>query len=224
LDRRTLLGGLLAAGAITLPSVAWADTKSLKLGQAFAYLTNYYSMSPGKRDRFRLAYYAVRDRKFAPDLKAVVVSADGKRSPLVLERDARVAQLPSLAQLQSSTLEIDVSPAAKVGLALVLEANMPASTHLDAAALAASIAQAEAGVASIAGVLSFAAPKIVSALFPEAASGQALLDGGRAAPLPTTTNWLWGQMPYYEPSSLAGARTLAFARAPSRILLSDQPK
>jgi hypothetical protein len=224
LDRRTLLSGLLAAGAINLPSPAWAAAQSVKLSQAFRYLTDYLAISPGKRDRFHLAYYAVRDRKFDPDLRAVVVSADGKRSPLALERDAKVAQLPTLAQLQSSSLEIDADPSEKVGLALLLEPSMPASAHLDAAALAAAIAQAEAAVASIAGVLSFAAPKIGSALFPGAASGQALLDNGRAAPLPTTNDRFWGQLPYYEPASLAGARTLALARTPSRILLSGHPK
>jgi hypothetical protein len=224
LDRRVLLGGLLAAGAINLPSPAWAATQSVKLTQAFAFLGDYLSMAPGKRDRFHMAYYAVRDRKLAPDLKGMVIGADGKRSPLVIDRDARVALLPSLAQLRSSTLEFDSTPGEKVGLKLELEPNLPLGTHIDAVALAAAIAQCEAAVASIAGVLSFAAPKIVSALFPGAASAQALLDNGHAQPLPTTTNRFYGLLPYFEPASLAGARTLALARAPSRILMSEHPK
>jgi hypothetical protein len=221
-----MLGGLVAAGAITLPARAvWAATQSVKLTQAFAYLQDYLTLAPGKRDRFHMAYYAVRDRKFAPDLKAVMVGADGKRTPLVLGRDARVAQLPSMAELRSgATLEADAAPGEKVGLALQLEPNLSVATHIDAAALSAAIAQCEAAVASIAGVLSFAAPKIVCALFPGAASGQALLDNGRAQPLPTSDSRFYGLLPYFEPASLTGARTLALARAPSRILLSGHPK
>jgi hypothetical protein len=224
LDRRALLGGLLAAGAINLPSPAWAATQSVKLSQAFAYLSDYLSMAPGKRDRFHMAYYAMRDRKFAPDLKAVVVSADGKRTPLVIERDARVAQLPSLAELRTCTLEADAAPGEKVGLALELEPDLPVGTHIDAIALAAAIAQCEAAVASIAGVLSFAAPKIVAALFPGALSGQALLDNGRSQTLPFTNNRFYGPLPYFEPGSLPGARTIALAHAPSRILMNGHPK
>lgn len=219
-----MLGGLFAAAAILPARAAWAAPQSVKLTQAFRYLEDYLSLPPGKRDRFHLAYYAVRDRRFAPDLRAVVVSADGKRTPLALERDAKVAQLPTLAQLRSSTLEIDAAPDEKVGLALQLEPNMPIATHVDAFVLSASIAQCEAAVASLAGVMSFAAPKIVSALFPGAVSGQALLGDGRAQPLPVTNNRFYGALPYFEPASLAGARSLTLTRAPSRILLSGHPK
>jgi hypothetical protein len=218
-----MLGGLIAAATVLPAGAAWAAAQSVKLTQAFRYLEDYLALPPAKRDRFHLAYYAVRDRKFAPDLKAVVVSADGKRAPLVVERDAKVAQLPNLAQLRSGALEFDAAPDEKVGLALQLEPNMPVATRIDAAALSASIAQCEAAVASIAGVMSFAAPKIVSALFPGAASGQALLDNGRAQPLPITNNRFYGALPYFEPASLAGARTIVLARAPSRILLSGHP-
>ncbi|HLI65459.1 MAG TPA: hypothetical protein VKU90_03760 [Caulobacteraceae bacterium] len=224
MDRRTLLGGLMAAGAITLPSAVWAATQSVKLSQAFAYLSDYLSMTPAKRDRFHMAFYAVRDRKFAPDLKAVVVGPDGKRTPLVLDRSAKVVQLPNLAQLRSSTLEADAAPGEKVGLALELEPNLPVGERFDAIALAASIAQCEAAVASIAGVLSFAAPKIVAALFPGAGSGQALLENGRAQALPTTNNRFYGPAPYFEPGSIAGARTIVLAHTPSRVLMSGHPK
>ncbi len=128
-----MLGGLVAAGAITLPARAvWAATQSVKLTQAFAYLQDYLTLAPGKRDRFHMAYYAVRDRKFAPDLKAVMVGADGKRTPLVLERDARVAQLPSMAKLRSraTSLEADAAPGEEVGLALQLEPNLSVATHI----------------------------------------------------------------------------------------------
>jgi hypothetical protein len=218
------MGGLVAAGVSGFPTLAAATVQTAKLTQAFAYLDSYLSLAPAKRDRFHLVYYAVRDRKFAPDLKATVIGADGKRAPLVLEHDARVVQLPSLALLRSGSLEFDAAPSDKVGLALVLEPMMAPSTHLDARGLAASIAQAAAAVASIAGVLSFAAPKIVAALFPGAPSGEAALDNGHSQPLPIGANRFWGALPYYEPDSMAGARSLTLARAPSRILLSGHPK
>ncbi len=206
------------------PAAATAATSSVPLSKAFAFLDAYDGIAPGKRDRFHMAYYAVRNRRFAPDLKATIVDG-AKRTPLVLGRDARVAQLPSLAALKSNaTVEFDAAPTDKVGLALALEPNVPGAAHLDARALAAAIAQAEAAVASIAGVLSFAAPKIQVAIFPGAGSGQAELDGGHAAPLPIDNNRFWGAAPYYEPGLLAGARSITLARAPSRILLGQHPK
>jgi hypothetical protein len=218
------MSGFVAAGLSTLPSLARATTQSVGLTKAFAYLDSYMSLPAAKRDRFHMAYYGFRDRKFAPDLKATIVASNGKRSPLVLDRDARVAQLPSLVELRTSSLEFDVAPNEKVGLSLELEPNLAPSTHIDAKALAASIAQTEAAVASIAGVLSFAAPKIVGALFPGAGTGQVLLDNGQTQPLPNIVNRFWGALPYFEPQSLANAHTLVLARAPSRILLSGHPK
>jgi len=225
LDRRALLAALVAAGATTtVPVAASAAASSVPLSKAFAFLDAYYGIAAGRRDRFHMAYYAVRNRRFAPDLKGTIV-AGGKRTPLILGRDARVEQLPSLAALKSNaTIEFDAAPTDKVGLALALEPNVPSAAHLDARALAAAIAEAEAAVASIAGVLSFAAPKIQVAMFPGANSGQAELDGGRAAPLPVTDNRFWGSAPYFDPSALAGAHAIVLARAPSRILLGQHPK
>jgi hypothetical protein len=226
LERRALLAGLAAAGATAaLPSSVSATPQSVPLGKAFEFLDSYYGISPAKRDRFHLAYYAVRNRKFAPDLKATIVAADGGRTPLALARDAHVDQLPTLAGLKSSaTLQFDAAPSDKVGLALALEPTMPIAARLDARGLAAAIVQAEAGVTSLAGLLSFAAPKITVAMFPGAGSGQVELDNGYAAPLPVTENPFWGQVPYYDPAQLAGARIIVLARAPSRILLDQHPK
>ena len=216
---------MLAFSAAGVAAPATAEVQSVTLTQAFAFLQNYYGVAPGKRDRFHLAYYAVLNRRFAPDLKATIVTADGKRTQVVLGRDARVEALPSLAELRSAaTLEFDAPSGAKAGFALALEPNVPVGAKLDAKALAASIAQVEADVVSMAGMLSFVAPKITCALFPGAGAGQAELDNGRMAALPTDNNRFWGAAPYYEPATLAGAHTIDLAKAPSRILLAQHPK
>lgn len=223
MDRRCFLGGCLALAASAAP--ARAAEQSLKLAQAFAFLQRYYEIPPAKRDRFHLAYYAVRDRRFAPDLKGTIVTADGKRTSLVLGPDALVQRLPGLAELRSdATLQLEAPPDVRAGLALALEPNVALGSRLDARLLAAAIAQVEADVVSYAGVLSFVAPKITCALFVGAGAGQVEFENGGAAALPVTNNRFWGRAPYYEPAALAGARTIVLAKTPGRILLGQHPK
>jgi hypothetical protein len=51
-----------------------------------------------------------------------------------------------------------------------------------------------------------------------------ILADQRTAPLPVTTTRFFGAVPWFEPSQFAGARDVALARAPSRILLGAHPK
>ncbi|MEJ0065956.1 MAG: hypothetical protein WDM85_11490 [Caulobacteraceae bacterium] len=75
-----------------------------------------------------------------------------------------------------------------------------------------------------AGALSLVVPKFTAAYFPDAGSAQAIMSDGRIAALPAFTFPSVGPVAYIEPATLAGARTVVFARAPSRILLGGHPK
>jgi len=68
-------------------------------------------------------------------------------------------------------------------------------------------------------VIGFAVPKMEQVLFVGAGSGQAVLTGGKIAPLPA-----FKAMPFYRPGELAGAQSLKFARAPTRAIMAGKTK
>ena len=170
--RRDLVGGMILAAA-TIPTLARAGAvKSVSLTKAFPYLDAFLAYPPGKRSRFYIAFVARRGAKPAPDFRAVIVGPGAQRTPLVLDRDGRVTRLPTLAELRSdATLECDQS-AADVKLGLELRPAAAAVTHVDPADLAIAIAQANAAAASIAGVMSFAVPKLDTVYFPAPAAAR----------------------------------------------------
>lgn len=222
--RRDLVGGLIM-GAATLPTFARASAvKSVGLTKAFPYLDAFLAYPAAKRTRFYIAFVARRGTKPAPDFRATIVAAGGQRTPLTLDHEGRVEQLPTLAQLRGgATLECDPS-AADVKLGLELRPAAAAATHVDPNDLNLALAQANAAAASIAGVMSFAVPKLDTVYFPGAGGGEAVFAGGRAAPLPVTVNQIAGKVPYFEPASSAGARDVVLAKAPSRMLIGPHPK
>jgi hypothetical protein len=216
--RRLFLAGLATAAA---PRVALAQTRTVPLTKAFAYLENYYGIPAADRSRFFVAYMAVRDRKPAPDLKATIVSPNGSRTPLVLDRGGVVTRLPSLAELKSESLEVEGE---KAGLALQLRLAAPPSLQYEAALVEVALAQANQAVAKLAGVLSLVAPKLTSAYFPDVGPAHALMADGRLASLPVVQTPIFGPVAYFEPTSLVGARTVQLAKPPPFVLLGVHPK
>lgn len=222
--RRDLIGGLMLA-ATGVPGLAWAGAmKSVSLDKAFPFLGAILAYPAAKRSRFYLAFVARRGAKPAPDFRATIVTPGGQRTPLMLDRDAQVVRLPTLAELHGNcTLEWDEA-AGDVKLGPELRPTAPAATHVDPADLNLSLIQANAAAASIAGAMSFAIPKFDTVYFPGSGGGQTLFAGGRAAPLPITMNKVVGPMPYFTPSASAGARDVVLAKAPSRMLIGPHPK
>lgn len=211
-----------AAAMVAAPRSALADANSFALAKAFPYLDGYLSLPPAERSRFYPAYRAFRNKQPAADVKAVIVSSAGARTPLVFDGRGVVERLPSLAELKSgATLEVEGPPAI---LRIELRAAAAPATRLDVAELAAALTQANAAIAKLAGALSFAAPKLTAAFFPDAGQGRAMTGDGRAAPLPIFSAPIIGAVPYFEPASAAGARLVVLDKIPSRILLGGHPK
>ena len=221
--RRRHLLALLRRGRRPPPcSLFAADVKTVPIDKAFPYLATYLGMPVGQRSLFYLAYRAVRDKHPAPDARATIVAPNGARTPVVFDRVGAVARLPSLAELKSAAnVEMDSAP---FQLGVELRGAPPPSTRIDVAELVASLAQVNLAVGKVAGAFSLIIPKLTTAYFPDAAGAQALLADGRSIALPIYSAPIIGQVPYIEPGTLAGAKTVMLARAPSRIVLGGHPK
>jgi hypothetical protein len=219
--RRRHLIALIAAAAAA-PAVAFADDARQPLTKAFAFLDAYLGLPPAQRSRFYLAYRAYRDKRPAAGAGGAIIAANGARTPVPFDRIGEVMRLPSLAELKSGAMFECAGAPFRLGVEL-RPAGAPA-LRVDPNEIAAALAQANAAIQKIAGVLAMAAPKLTAAYFPDAGGGQVLLADGRAAPLPVTTAPVVGPVPYFEPASAAGARAVVLARMPSRVLLGGHPK
>jgi len=218
--RRSLLLALAAAAAV--PGAALADVQRIPLVKAFNLLDVYLGLPPAERTRFYLAYRALKDKRPDPAARATIVTANGARTPVVLDGAGLVLHLPTLAELKSAAvLEVE-DPTLRLGLEL--RPVIALSTRVDVGALVLAMAQVNAAVAKLAGPLSIVAPKLTCAYFPDSGGGSALLADGRTTPLPVTPAPFIGPVPYFDSAAAAGARTVLLARTPSRILLGAHPK
>ncbi len=223
--RRRHLLALIAASAaapIVVPAAALADDQRLALSKAFPMLEQYLGVPASERSRFYLAYRAVRDKRPTSDARAAIVGAGGAAVPLGFDRSGFVTRLPSLAELKGGAEFViagqpfKLQPEARCAIA--------PSTHIDAAELAAALAQANAAIAKAAGPLAVIIPKLTAAFFPDAVSGHALFADGRQAPLQVFNAPALGPVPFFEPAKAAGAKAVLLAKAPSRVLLGGHPK
>lgn len=218
--RRHLLA--MIGAALAMPAAAAAEPPRLPIGKAFPFLVGYLALSPAQRSLFYLAYRAFRDKRPTADARATIVFPNGVRTPVTFDHAGIVAHLPSLAELKSgASVEIDGAP---FQLGLELRPVTPPSLRVDVGALAQSLAQVNAAAARVAGALAFVVPKLTAAYFPDSVGGQALLADGRLSPLPVVPAPVVGPVAYFEPSAVAAAKAVVFAKAPSRILLGAHPK
>jgi len=156
MDRRHLLLGLALAA---LPQLAMAETKPpVPLNKVFGYLDKYLALPPTERNRFTLNYQFRMDGKPAAGLKGDIIEADGRHTPILLGPDGRARTLPTLAQLKTASLKMDVPAGTKMGVTLEVAPLVPLSQQFSTRDLDLSIAQAGKGISAVAGVLSFAAP------------------------------------------------------------------
>ena len=210
MDRRRLLLGLTLAA---LPQLARAEGKPpVPLNKVFGFLDKYLALPPAERNRFTLSYRFMTGGQPAGALKGVVIEADGRRTPFALGPDGRTKTLPTLAQLNSATLKMDVPPGTKMGVSLEVLPILPLSQELSARDIELSIAQANRGISAASGMLSFAAPKLTGVDFIGAGSGVVRFADGKEAPLPLDKG-----APYYDPKLAKGAVAVILARPPSRV-------
>ncbi len=210
MDRRRLLLGLALTA---VPQLAMAGTKPpVPLSKVFVFLDKYLALPAAERNRFGPVYALMVDDKPAPGLKAMILEADGRRTPLVLGPDGRPKVLPTLAQLQTAKLEVDVPATAKMGINLSIVPLLPLTQDLSAKDLDLAIAQANRGVSSIAGPMSFAAPKLKAVGFVGAVSGTLRFADGKETPLRLSNG-----VPIYDPKLAKGAVAVVLARAPSKL-------
>lgn len=216
MDRRVFLHGLGVVALVATPATALADSKPpVKLAKAYPYLDAFLKLPATQRSRFHPAYYLNIAGKPPTGLHAATI--DGAvRTPVVIEADGRLAHLPTLAQLQGSTMiQFDAPVETKIGIRLEIQATLAPAMQLDCRELMLAISQAAAAVKALAGPMAFAAPKIAIATFPGAVGGIALLPDNRRYPLAV------GKFgPIYDPTKAPGATMVSLTHAPSRILLS----
>jgi hypothetical protein len=222
-QRRQLLAAL--AVGLAAPRLAWADgVRRIPLAQAFRYLDSYLALAPALRSRFHLGFRALRNERPAPDLRAAIVVPGASATPLPLDTRGEVMQLPTLGELKKSNAVLEVAGDGVFRFATEIRPDVPPSTRIDAIELAAALSQANVAIAHLAGPFDIVAPKLDIVLFPDAGSGQAVLDDGRVAPLPVTNAVkALGPAPYYDPDTMRGVRVLSLTRPPSRIILAVGP-
>jgi hypothetical protein len=219
--RRHLLALLVAA--VTVPSNALAlQRHATAIGSMFPFLSMFLRTPPADRNRFYLAYRAVRDKRPISNARAMFVAPNGARTPLAFDSTGAVVPLPTLAELNSGAVVVfDEAP---FQLDLELRCAMPSTTRLDVGELSRSLSQVNQTVANMAGPLSFVAPKITAAYFPDSGTATVIMANSRELILPVYFAPAVGAVPYIEPSSLTAARTVVLAKPPSRIVLAGHPR
>jgi hypothetical protein len=219
--RRHLLALLIAT--VTAPSAAVAaDNHTIAIGKMFPFLSMFLRTPLADRNRFYLAYHAVRDKRPISDARASFVAPDGARSALAFDGTGAVTPLPTLAELNSgAVITFDGAP---FQLALELRCAMASATRLNVGEISRSLDQVNKSIAKLAGPLSLLAPKITAAFFPDSVAAVAIMADGSQQPLPVYSAPAFGAVPYIEPASLVGARTVVLAKPPSRIVLAAHPR
>jgi hypothetical protein len=172
LPRRAALAGLAAvlAALRAAPALAKPAVTRIPLSDAFLLLEPYLGLKAAERDRFSLAYRAMRDKKPAPDAQARIVHRDGSASPLALDPAGWVTELPTLDALKRrDSFEVDGPP---FDMLLELRATLAPAERLAVAELAATLAQVNAAIVSFAGGDPSAGGALTCLYFPDAGSGK----------------------------------------------------
>lgn len=223
MQRRALIAGIAgAACAPVLAAAAPGRVTRIVLADAFLLLDSYLDLKPAARSRFLLAYRAVRNGKPAPDAQARIVHRDRTATPLAVDADGWVTELPSLEQLKArETFEVDGPP---FDMALELRAALAPAARLPVGELAATLAQVNAAFLTFANGDSSQVGRLTCVYFPDAGAGRAILSGGAERPLPTFDFKLTGRTSYYDARTQPPAIAVAFDKPPSRIVLAGAPR
>lgn len=212
--------GLAAAPPAPAQAQAAKPKPKPKIKQLFPYYENYLRIPAAERTRFQPSYILSSGGK--PLTNQPIFAIDGeRREAIVVEADGRMVP-PSAAFLRSRTAVAEAPGAAgrDFNVELELRATAAPAREMAPAVLAAAISETNAGIRKAAGPMGLLAPKITRVVFRDAGSGEVIGADGRRTPLPTTSKGV----PYFNPTAMPGARRLVFARTPSKLLLSAEPK
>jgi hypothetical protein len=220
LNRRGMI--LSAAALAAAPGAALAADKKAPppARKVFPYYDLYLGIPPAERTRFVMAYYLKVNGKPAGGQALYLVTPGGGRTLLTQAADGRFTRLPTLAELKDGVLDADKKAASdKFSISMEMQPVVRLGETMATPDLVAALEQCNAAIRKKAGVIGFAAPKMEQVIFVGAGTGQAVLDGGRTAPLPA-----FKAMPFYRPADLPGAQALKFARVPARAILAGKTK
>ena len=204
-SRRGLLAGLIALVATT----AAAEERRVPAKKVFPYLDAYLRIPPAQRSRFTLSY---QFRAARPEAMWLI---DGEtRLTLPVAADGRIGRLPTAAQIDHAQVLVSGPPKTRYSIALSIEPLIAPAPDLDAAALAAAVAQAAGAIKAFAGPMQFAVPKPDAVSFPGAVGGEVIYADGRRTPLPLEKG-----VARFAPADHPGARVLHFRTAPGRLVI-----
>lgn len=223
LSRRNLLIAAPAAALAPLvlgvsPTFA-ADQRYMDAGKVYPFLDNFLKIPPQDRSRLKLTYFLLRDGKPFSSVRAWFVEPDGDKAPIPVTPEGQLTRLPTLAQITDRTKVLFEGTEGKYGIRICVQPTVRPAQEMNAQWLEQALAECNVVVKKSAGVFSAVSPKMVQVLFQGAGSGQALLDGGKTAPLPLVRG-----APAFNPSNLRGAESLKFAKAPYRVEFADANK
>ncbi len=214
---------LLAAFAAGAPAFAQAPAppasptglaeKTVDALKLFPMLEKFYAIPSADRSKLALGYAILNERKPSPDVHLTLVVGE-RRTPLALAPDGKLMRLPTSADLAAhAQVTVSAPHGAKLSSRLDLGSSIAPAQEISAADCTLAIAQANAAIRRVAGmVMSFMAPHISRAAFPGAGSGVAVAADGKTTPLPVVKG-----VPVYDPNAIKGAKTLRFTHAPSHV-------
>ena len=206
---RCLITGALLA-AVATPAMA---EKIAPATRAFPYLEKFLKTPATERSRLRLGYVLTRDGKPLSNLKVVLIEPNGTRTPLPVNDAGGLERLPTLAQLEAgSRLSLDLPADAKVGSVLKISTQLKPASDYEAAELAATVNQAGAIMAKVAGPAALLAPKMSGLSFVRAESGVVVFADGRTQPLPRVQD-----TPYFRPDDFQGAVRVKLTKSPTKV-------
>ena len=205
-SRRWVLAGLLALGAATS---AGAEERRVPAKKVFPYLDAYLRIPPAQRSRFTPAYVFIKTRP-----TALWLVEGAARTPLPVDAEGRVLRLPNAEQIERGEILVSGPDKARYSVRLEMHPLVAPAAEMDAASLSAAVSQASAAAKSLAGPLSFAAPKFSGVLFPGGAQGEVIYANGRRAALPLDKG-----VARFNPADHPGARVIRFARAPEGLII-----
>ncbi|MDH4386027.1 MAG: hypothetical protein QE280_11370 [Caulobacter sp.] len=211
-DRRFLFSmPLLAMPLAATPALA--AQREIEVAKVFVFLDNFLQMSASERARLKVSFYLTQNGKPAQGVKAVIVDKDGTRTNVPIASDGRFEREPSLRQLtEKSRIIFEGQDASGYSVRIGLVWAARPTLEMDAKLVAASLSDVNAIVKKAAGRFGMVAPKMVQVAFPGGGSGSAVMADGRALPLPQ-----FNGSPAFNPSVMAAAAKLRFARLPSRM-------
>jgi len=214
LSRRLFALAVMAAAVVAAP--AQAAEKLVPLAKVFPYLEQYLRIPPAQRSRFVLAYRVMQGGKPAAGIKFWIVEG-ATRTPIALAPDGKVTTLPNLHQIQAAQLAAETPPQTKFGINFGIEPLIIPGADMDAAALAASVDQAQAGAKKAAGVMGFAVPTMERIYFAGVPSGELVWPDGKRTPMPTAHG-----MPFFDVATGRKATAVHIAKAPSRMSIGPK--